>query len=95
MVRETFSGAERRNERRFIMFSDPGFQIRIGKKEGVYRLTISKTLTNVLPRIVAKAHNWIQFPNNENTIHEALATSLEQSTVQLYTCSDIKAITPW
>jgi hypothetical protein len=74
------------------MFSDPGFQIRIGKKEGVYRLTISKTLTNVLPRIVAKAHNWIQFPNNENTIHEGPATSLEQSTV--HSCTHVPILKP-
>jgi hypothetical protein len=56
----------------FLRFlSDPGFQIGIGKEEGVHRSTVSKTISFVLPKIVAKVDTWIKFPD-DNT-NKALA----------------------
>ncbi|KAK9730379.1 DDE superfamily endonuclease [Popillia japonica] len=52
----------------FLRFlSDPGFQIGIGKEEGVHRTTICKTISHVLPKIVEKAGIWIKFPAESST----------------------------
>lgn len=52
----------------FLRFlSDPGFQIGIGKEEGVHRTTICETISNVLPKIVEKAGIWIKFPTENST----------------------------
>lgn len=52
----------------FLRFlSDPGFQIGIGKEEGVHRTTICKTISHVLPKIVEKAGIWIKFPTENST----------------------------
>lgn len=62
----------------FLRFlSDPGFQIGIGKEEGVHRSTVSKTITYVLPRIVAKSRQWISFPTR-NSVQKARADWAER-----------------
>lgn len=42
---------------------DPGFQRGIEEELGVEQFTVSRTVTEVVPKIVAKADSWIQFPN--------------------------------
>nr|CAH7763832.1 unnamed protein product [Callosobruchus chinensis] len=46
------------------LLSDPGFQIGVGKDEGVHRTTMSKALKFVLMKIIQKSHIWLRFPIN-------------------------------
>nr|CAI5845074.1 unnamed protein product [Callosobruchus analis] len=49
----------------FLRFlSDPGFQIGVGKDEGVHRTTVSKTVKFVLMKIIQKSHIGLRFPIN-------------------------------
>lgn len=67
---ETRGGAlnSRQKMQIFLRFlSDPGFQIGVGKDEGVHRTTVSKTVKFVLTKIIQKSHIWLRFPlNNMN-----------------------------
>ncbi|CAH1962759.1 unnamed protein product [Acanthoscelides obtectus] len=50
---------------------DSGFQIGIGEDIGVHQSTVSRTVTNVITRIVQKSNIWIRFPTSCEDLHNA------------------------
>ncbi|CAH2000279.1 unnamed protein product [Acanthoscelides obtectus] len=50
---------------------DPGFQIGIGDGIGIHQSTVSRTVTNVITRIVQKSNIWIRFPTSCEDLHNA------------------------
>lgn len=53
----------------FLRFlSDPGFQMRVGKEEGIHRTAVCKRVKHVFKMIMNKAHLWIKFPANTEQI---------------------------
>lgn len=56
----------------FLRFlSDPGFQMGVGKEEGIHRTTVCKTVKLVLKKVMNKAHLWIKFPTKGEQIRIA------------------------
>jgi hypothetical protein len=44
-------------------FADPGFQTGVAEDLGIHQTTVCKTIKEVLPKIMEKAHLWIHFPS--------------------------------
>ncbi|CAH1988821.1 unnamed protein product [Acanthoscelides obtectus] len=66
----TLSNIERM--RVFLRYvSDQGFQIGIGEDIGVHQSTVSRTVTNVITRIVQNSNIWIRFPTSCEDLHNA------------------------
>nr|CAI5868928.1 unnamed protein product [Callosobruchus analis] len=64
---ETREGAlnSRQKMQTFLrLLSDPGFQIGVGKDEGVHRTIVSKTVKFILMKIIQKSHISLRFPIN-------------------------------
>ncbi|CAH2012606.1 unnamed protein product [Acanthoscelides obtectus] len=63
---EEYRGGALSNIERMRFFlryvGDPGFQIGIGEAIGVHQSTASRTVSNVITRIVQKSNIWIRFP---------------------------------
>lgn len=51
--------------------ADPGFQKGIGEELGVEQSTVSRTVSNVVQKIISQADYWIKFPTTQNSIMEA------------------------
>ncbi|CAH1381640.1 unnamed protein product [Tenebrio molitor] len=51
--------------------ADPGFQTGIGEEVGVHQSTVSKTISDVLIRILENSNEWIKFPFTNDSINEA------------------------
>ncbi|CAH1958436.1 unnamed protein product [Acanthoscelides obtectus] len=72
---EEYRGGALSNIERMRVFlryvGDPGFQIGIGEDIGVHQSTVSRTVTNVITRIVQKSSIWIRFPTSCEDLHNA------------------------
>lgn len=51
--------------------ADPGYQIGVGEGAGVHRTTVCKTVKTVIEKMILHIDDWIQFPNNVESIHAA------------------------
>jgi hypothetical protein len=51
--------------------ADPGFQTGIEEQVGVHQSTVSKTISDVLIRILENSNEWIKFPFTNDSINEA------------------------
>jgi hypothetical protein len=52
--------------------ADPGFQVGIGEEVGVHQSAVSKTISEVMIRIVENSNERIKFPStNDSIINEA------------------------
>jgi hypothetical protein len=51
--------------------ADPGFQVGIGEEVGVHQSTVSKTISEVMIRILENSNEWIKFPSTNDSINEA------------------------
>ncbi|CAH1984343.1 unnamed protein product [Acanthoscelides obtectus] len=58
----------RKNEGFLRYVGDPGFQIGIGEAIGVHQSTASRTVSNVITRIVQNSNIWIRFPTTSETL---------------------------
>ncbi|KAJ8913775.1 hypothetical protein NQ315_002681 [Exocentrus adspersus] len=94
---ETRGGAlnARQKMQIFLRFvSDPGFQIGVGKDEGVHRTTVSKTVKIVLTKIMEKSHLWIRFTTN-NEAHQQWSSKYQfPCAIGVIDCTHIRITKP-
>jgi hypothetical protein len=50
--------------------ADPGFQVGIGEEVEVHQSTVSKTISEVIIRILENSNEWIKFPSTNDSINE-------------------------
>ncbi|CAH1967271.1 unnamed protein product [Acanthoscelides obtectus] len=78
---------------------DPGFQIVIGEAIGVHQSTASRTVSNVITRIVQKSNIWVRFPTTFEDLHNAKNEWQEKfnfpSAIGAIDCTHIPILNPF
>ncbi|CAH2017260.1 unnamed protein product, partial [Acanthoscelides obtectus] len=69
------------------------FQIGIGEAIGVHQSTASRTVSNVITRIVRKSSIWIRFPTTCEDLHNAKMSG--KKTIGAIDCTHIPILNPF
>ncbi|CAH1985524.1 unnamed protein product [Acanthoscelides obtectus] len=100
---EEYRGGALSNIERMRVFlryvGDPGFQIGIGEAIGVHQSTASRTVSNVITRIVRKSSIWIRFPTTCEDLYNAKNEWQEKfnfpSAIGAIDCTHIPILNPF
>jgi AAA+ ATPase superfamily predicted ATPase len=78
--------------------SDPGFQAGIGEEIGVHQSTVSKTISEVMIRILENSNEWVKFPSTNDSIKEAKQQWQERyhfpATIGALDCTHVRILKP-